>query len=80
MRGIQGAALLTVIMSIVVVFVELILGLIFGKTPGRMISALLLVVSGGLGFYVYLFLAAQLGLLEKWFGERGTSLKRKLHL
>lgn len=79
-RGIQGAALLTLIMSVVVIIVECILGLFFGKTPGRMASAIILALSGGAGFYVYLYLAAQLGLLEKWFGEKGKSLRRKLHI
>lgn len=79
-RGIQGAALLTLIMSIVVVLLELILGFVVGKTPSRTGSALLVLICGGAGFYVYLYLAAQLGLLEKWFGAKGTSLRRKLHI
>lgn len=79
-RGIQGAALLTLVMSIVVVIIEVVVGLVFGKTPGRGASAVILILAGGAGFYVYLFLAAQLGLLEKWFGAKGTSLRRKLHL
>ena len=28
----------------------------------------------------YLWFAAKLGLLEKWFGPRGLSLRRKLHI
>ncbi|WP_252899677.1 hypothetical protein [Lactococcus fujiensis] len=79
-RGIQGATLLTLIMSIVVVLLELILGFVVGKTPSRTGSALLVLICGGAGFYVYLYLAAQLGLLEKWFGAKGTSLRRKLHI
>jgi O-antigen/teichoic acid export membrane protein len=79
-RGVQGSALLTFVMAIVVVIIELILGLIFGKTPGRIGSALIAVIAGGAGFYVYLWLSAQLGLLEKWFGARGKALRRKLRI
>lgn len=79
-RGIQGAALLTVIMTVIVVIVEEIISFIFGKNPGRMASSIIILLAGGSGFYVYLYLAAKIGLLEKWFGARGTSLRRKLHI
>lgn len=79
-RGIQGAALLTLFMSVVVILVEVILGLIFGKTPGRTGSAIITLIAGGAGFYTYLWFAAQLGLLEKWFGPRGLTLRKKLHI
>ena len=79
-RGVQGAALLTLLMGFVVIVIELILGLVFGKIPSRTASAIITLVAGGGGFYVYLWLSAQLGLLEKWFGAKGTSLRRKLRI
>lgn len=79
-RGAQGAALLTAFMAVVVIVVEIVLGFVFGKVPGRAGSAVIAVIAGGAGFYTYLWFAAKLGLLEKWFGVRGTSLRRKLHL
>ena len=79
-RGIQGATLLTGFMAIVVIIVEIILGFIFGKSPGRIASVFIAAIAGGAGFYTYLWFAAKLGLLEKWFGPRGLSLRRKLHI
>lgn len=79
-RGIQGAALLTAFMAIVVILVEILLGFLFGKTPGRTASAIIAIIAGGAGFYTYLWFAAKVGLLEKWFGARGLSLRRKLHI
>ena len=38
------------------------------------------VVAGGFGFAAYLVMAAKLGYLEKLFGAKGTSLRRKLHI
>lgn len=79
-RGIIGASLLTLFMSIVVIVAEMILGLIFGKTPGRIASALIALIAGGAGFYTYLWFAAQLGLLERWFGNRAAGLRRRLRI
>ncbi len=76
----RGQLLLTGFMAIVVIIVEVILGFIFGKSPGRIASVFIAAIAGGAGFYTYLWFAAKLGLLEKWFGPRGLSLRRKLHI
>ncbi|WP_460022311.1 putative polysaccharide biosynthesis protein [Lactovum odontotermitis] len=79
-RGVIGIGALTSIMTVVVMLLYIIFQLIFKDSASKLIALITVVIVGGAGFYVYLWCAAKLGLLEKLMGERGASLKRKLHL
>ena len=70
-RGILGILVMTLIMAIVVSLVKWLL-------PDRVL--LTTVVAGGAGLVAYVVMAAKLGYLEKLLGEKGTSLRRKLHI
>ncbi|MDR2976522.1 MAG: polysaccharide biosynthesis protein [Streptococcaceae bacterium] len=79
-RGVFAIGMLTSIMVLFVMLIYTLLQLIFRDSPSKLIALITLVISGGAGFYLYVWCAAKLGLLEKFMGERGTSLRRKLHL
>jgi O-antigen/teichoic acid export membrane protein len=70
-RGILGIAVMTLIMSVIVSLVKWLLADYVLLTT---------LVAGGLGFSVYLIMAAKLGYLDKLLGEKGASLRRKLHI
>ncbi len=70
-RGFLGIATMTLIMAIIVSLAKWLL-------PNHVL--LKTVVAGGFGFAAYLVMAAKLGYLEKLFGAKGTSLRRKLHI
>ncbi|HEY0222693.1 MAG TPA: polysaccharide biosynthesis protein [Lactovum miscens] len=74
-----GILLITGVMGISVIVMNLILSL-FLKSTGMITSFINVLISGGLGIYVYLFLSAKLGLLEKILGAQGTSIRRRLHI
>ncbi|MDR0299422.1 MAG: polysaccharide biosynthesis protein [Streptococcaceae bacterium] len=78
-RKIYAILFLTAIMSIGVMIINLILSLFLNPT-GRVSSFIHLLISGGLGIYIYLFLLAKIGLLEKILGAQGTSIRRRLHI
>lgn len=80
-RGVIGITILTVIMMFVTAILYVIIaGLFFWLDGGRIKSFIEVLVAGGGGFFAYIWLAAQLGLLEKLLGARGTSLRRRLHI
>ena len=62
---------MTLIMAIVVSLVKWLL-------PDRVL--LTTVIAGGAGLVAYVVMAVKLGYLEKLLGEKGTSLRRKLHI
>ncbi|MDR1606154.1 MAG: polysaccharide biosynthesis protein [Streptococcaceae bacterium] len=70
-RGILGIAVMTVFMALVVSLVKWLL-------PHQVV--LTTVVAGGLGFAAYLVMAAKLGYLEKLLGDKGLTLRHKLHI
>ncbi|GFH43128.1 polysaccharide biosynthesis protein [Lactococcus hodotermopsidis] len=70
-RGVLGILFMTLLMSLVVVLVKWFM-------PNNVV--LKTVAAGGMGFSIYLILVAKLGYLEKLLGEKGTSLRRKLHI
>ena len=70
-RGLLGILVMTLIMSVIMSFVKIVL-------PDRTI--LTLVLAGGIGFVSYLVMAAKLGYLEKLFGDKGTAIRRRLHI
>ncbi len=80
MKTFYGVALITAVMGISVILVELLLGILFGSHPSRTESAIIVLLGGVVGFYVYLFISAKLGMLEKILGERANSLRRKLRI
>ena len=43
-------------------------------------TILTIVLAGGVGFVAYLVMAAKLGYLEKLFGDKGTAIRRRLHI
>ncbi|MFC4651965.1 oligosaccharide flippase family protein [Lactococcus nasutitermitis] len=80
-RGITGISILTALMVVATLILYAVVSLILTPLAAGHLKALITVfVAGGGGFFVYLWLAAQLGLLEKLLGERGQSLRRRLHI
>ncbi|MCL2676507.1 MAG: polysaccharide biosynthesis protein [Streptococcaceae bacterium] len=81
MRGIIGIAILTIIMAVFTLLVYALLALILSPLGTSRIRAVLEVfVAGGVGFFTYLWLAVQTGLLEKLMGDRGVALAKKLRI
>jgi O-antigen/teichoic acid export membrane protein len=70
-RAVLGISFMTFLMAILVSLVKWLL-------PQQ--AVLTTIVAGGLGFSFYLIMVAKLGYLEKLFGEKGASLRRKLHI
>ena len=70
-RGVLGILVMTLIMSVIMSLVKVVL-------PDR--SILTIVLAGGIGFVAYLVMAAKLGYLEKLFGDKGTAIRRRLHI
>ena len=70
-RGVLGILVMTLIMSVIMSFVKVVL-------PDKTI--LTIVLAGGVGFVAYLVMAAKLGYLEKLFGDKGTAIRRRLHI
>jgi O-antigen/teichoic acid export membrane protein len=80
MKTFYAVSLITAVMGVIVILVELLLGLIFGSHPSRTESAIIVLIGGAVGLYVYLFISAKLGMLEKILGARASSVRRKLHI
>ncbi|MDR0297766.1 MAG: polysaccharide biosynthesis protein [Streptococcaceae bacterium] len=78
-RGLMGIGLLTAIMLFMTALSYAVV-MQFVNVETKLTSFFEIVISGGLGFAVYLILAAKLGLLEHWLGSRGTSIRRRLHI
>lgn len=79
-KGILGITILSVLMALVVIIVNFILELIFHSSGSRFIALITILVAGGLGLSLYIFLAAKLGFLEKFLGTRGTVIRQRFHI
>jgi O-antigen/teichoic acid export membrane protein len=79
-HGIFGISLLTSVMTLVTMLLYLLFQMIFKDSSSKLVALITILIVGSIGFYVYIWLSAKLGLLEKLMGKRGASLRRKLHL
>ncbi|WP_148881576.1 polysaccharide biosynthesis protein [Streptococcus sp. Marseille-P7376] len=71
--------ILTVLMTLVVLISEFIIGYLF-QPSGRISSFIYLAIIGGIGVAVYGGFSLSVRLLDRFIGERATSLRRTFHI